>query len=414
MVQYDKLVINKLLDNYESSLLSTGENERTIHIDVRFSKTFLPVYYDENSGEYDIIHIQMKQIESAGLICILWKDKKENHIIQKVRLNLQNLDKAYSYVKRTSKYELIHQNIEMLNSYYKQIDTMNLTVSKKFVGFLLDRLKENKTVKEYIELNDRSGSKLLLSAIQAVEQNVKPLYVREFSILNFRDSKVFEQLLTKVHHIFYRFDEYYKSKDMMEWLAEHNIYQTPNFVNIKGDIKIRLGEETMNLACFHHGLGVSGEDIDRIEILRNENVDKIITIENLTTYFRWQEKGSLIVYLGGYHNVVRRNLLKKIYKSFPEASYYHFGDIDAGGLEIYRDLRDKTGIPFKMYQMGLNVLKKYECYGKRLTQNDKTRLLNMQEFANEEVKELIAYMLQHDVKLEQECIGIDEECMTSL
>ena len=36
MVQYDKMILNRLLDTYEASLLSTGENRRKIHIEFRF------------------------------------------------------------------------------------------------------------------------------------------------------------------------------------------------------------------------------------------------------------------------------------------------------------------------------------------------------------------------------------------
>ena len=408
MVRYDKLVINKLLDSYESSLLSTGENERTIHIEVRFTKTFLPAYFDESSGAYETIHIQMQQLEKEELIQIVWKDKKVNHIIQKVRLNVERLDNAYAFVKRTPKAELIRLNIEMLKEYYKQEDIADLPVCRNFTAYLIERLEENKSVKEFIQLEDMNESRILLSAVRAVEQNENALYVREFSILNFQDSKVFEQLAGKVHHIFSKFDDNYKSSDLAEWLSEHNIYQTPNFVYLKGNVSIRVREEVIDLSGFLHGLGISGEDIDRIEILPNNTVKKIITIENLTTYFRWQETGSLTVYLGGYHNAVRRNLLEKIYRAFPDVTYYHFGDIDAGGFEIYRDLCEKTGIPFEMYQMSLDVLKKYERFGKKLTQNDRKRLENMIERAEESVKELIMYILEHDVKLEQECVGMDE------
>ena len=129
-------------------------------------------------------------------------------------------------------------------------------------------------------------SSTLLSAVRAVEENQKPLYLREFSILNFQDSKVFEQMAAKIHHIFSRFDESYNSNDMSEWLAEHQIYQTPNFVYLKGNIQIRVGKEEVDLSNFQHGLGISGEDIERIEIMSDIPVEKVITIENMTIYFR--------------------------------------------------------------------------------------------------------------------------------
>ena len=39
MVQYDRMVLNHLLDTYENSLLSIGENRRKIHIEFRFTRT---------------------------------------------------------------------------------------------------------------------------------------------------------------------------------------------------------------------------------------------------------------------------------------------------------------------------------------------------------------------------------------
>ena len=127
-----------------------------------------------------------------------------------------------------------------------------------------------------------------------------------------------------------------------------------------------------------------------------------MTIENLTTYFRWQEEGCLCIYLGGYHNGLRRLLLQEIYAHCPVEEYCHFGDIDAGGFEIYRDLCNKTGIPFRMYRMDLKTLKAYENYGRPLTENDRKRLQGMCGW--EEVREVALYMLEHNVKLEQECV----------
>lgn len=401
MVPYDRVIVNKLLDTYESSSLSRGENERTIHIEVRFTKALLPTYFDESSGEYEKIHLMMQQLEDRKLIQIIWKDNKKGHVILKIRLNVEEVDKAYLYVKRIPKANQVADNIEMLEQMLEHTDA---PVCKSFIEYLLERLQTNKPVKEFIQLDNPEETKKLLVAVRAVENNTKQLYLREFSILTFQDSKIFEQIVGKVHRIFCRFDNTYKSKDLAEWLSEYNIYQTPNFVYLKGEASIRIRGEEVNLSVFKQGLGVSGEDIDEIEILRTTKIEKVVTIENLTTYFRWQEPDSFIIYLGGYHNTVRRNLLNKIYEVFPEVSYYHFGDMDAGGFEIYRDLCEKTGIPFQMYYMNLDIMRRYEKYAKTLTDHDRKRLEAMK--GQEDLQELIAYMLEHNVKLEQECIGI--------
>lgn len=42
MVQYDRMVLNHLLDTYENSLLSIGENRRKVQIEFRFTRTSIP------------------------------------------------------------------------------------------------------------------------------------------------------------------------------------------------------------------------------------------------------------------------------------------------------------------------------------------------------------------------------------
>lgn len=134
--------------------------------------------------------------------------------------------------------------------------------------------------------------------------------------------------------------------------------------------------------------------------------EKVITIENLTTFFRWEESESILIYLGGYHNAVRRKLLQKLYRVFPDAEYFHFGDIDVGGFEIYRDLCDRTGISFRPYRMGICELKQYELYAKKLTANDQQRLgVLLENKKYETVWPVLKYMKEHGKKLEQESIS---------
>lgn len=400
MVQYDKYVLNQLLDTYESSLLSIGENKRTIHIEFPFVKKAIPAYFDESSQEYEKIHILMRELEEKQLIRILWKGKKEGHIISKVRLNTEMLEQAYAYVHRTPKNDMTALNLQMLEDYLGPDITV---VCRTFAKYLSERLKEHKSVKEFISLEETDQTKRLLDTIQAIEKNKTQLYIREFSILHFQDSKIFEKMAGRAAHVFKRFKENCEEMEFDEILAEYNIYHTPNYVYLKGEVKIFLGKEKMELSALKQGIGISGEDIGRVRFADMEKVKKVITIENLTTYFRWDEKDSLLIYLGGYHNSVRRALLQEIYACHPEAVYLHFGDIDAGGFEIYRNLKEKTGIPFKTYQMDLETLQCYEKYGKRLTEHDRKRLQGMKD--SEELKEVICYMLEHDVKLEQECMG---------
>lgn len=401
MVQYDRYVLNTLLDTYESSLLSTGENRRNIHIEFRFTKKSLPAYFDESSSEYERIHFFMEELEEKRLIGICWKGKKEGHIIAKVQLNAEKLDEAYAYVRRVPKNDMAKQHLRLLEAYISQNPP---PVCRAFAKYLQERLFAHKSVKEFIRLEDPASTRQLLDTIRAIEENQTQLYIREFSIRCFQDSKVFEKMEGRIAHVFRKFKEGCEGAAYDEILAEYGIYHTPNYVYLKGNVPLVMRGERIDLSVFRQGLGISGEDMEGIRFCSTANVKQVITIENLTTYFRWQEEDSLLVYLGGYHNGVRRTLLKEIYASYPDAVYYHFGDIDAGGFEIYRDLREKTGIPFRMYHMDLSTLQAHAAYTKHLTENDRKRLLGMREW--EELRGIIDYMLEQDTKLEQECIGL--------
>ena len=56
-------ILNDLLDKYENSKLSRGENQRAIHIAFPFNKKTMPKYFDESSLEIETIHAAAEQME---------------------------------------------------------------------------------------------------------------------------------------------------------------------------------------------------------------------------------------------------------------------------------------------------------------------------------------------------------------
>ncbi len=357
----------------------------------------------ETIDRYENIHIQLRNVEEKGLIKIIWKGQKVDYVIQKVQLNMERLMQAYAFVCRMPKRNLEEENQMFLEEYCNG-EEGEIPITREFARYLQQRLNNHQPVKKYINLSKMEDTRRLFVALSSVEKNRKPCYIREFSIEHFQDSKYFERIENQVAKIFRRFHSEYASMETAEIVAEYGIYHTPNYVYLKGDIMIVIDGEPIKLRTLNQGLGISGEDLCKVTFSDLSRIKQVITIENLTTFFRWQEPESLIIYLGGYHNGIRRTLLKKIYQELPKISYYHFGDIDAGGFSILNDLRNKTGIPFEMYRMDIETLKCYEKYGKTLTESDRIRLKEMEK--DEELQVVVSYMLLHNVKLEQECVGI--------
>lgn len=407
MQQYEAKILNALLDSYENSLLSRGENKVTIHIDFPFTKKKIPQYFDESSLAFEEIHAVLRELERKEYLTVVWKRGKENHIVQKVVLNETQVGAVYAYVHRTPKARMVMEQQDLLAQLKEQTDT---TIASRLLQYLSGRVREGKTVKEFIDLADTEGTRELICGIAAIERNETECYIREFSVRHFGDSKRLEKLLGVIGKVMHRFDERYAQMDVYAILAEYGIYHTPNYVYLKGIGKLVLGREQgicLNLADLKQGIGLSGDDLENLELQEISGVKKVITIENLTTFFRWEESDSILIYLGGYHNSVRRRLLRRIYEQLPDAEYLHFGDIDVGGMEIYEDLCEKTQIPFRLYHMGVEELEKYRQYGRELTENDKKRLEKLLEKAiGEEERTVLEYMKKNEVKLEQECVSL--------
>lgn len=401
MAQYDKKILNSLLDSYEKSLLFTGKNKVNIRISFPFTAASVPEYFDESSLAYEELHIRLKELEQKGYIRIIWK--KENHIIRKVILEEGRIIELYRFLKRLPKVDSVGNTLKLLEDMKPQCDT---PICAGFIAWLSQRIEEDEPVKEYIDLAQPEQTARLLQAITGVEKNREDCYIREFSIRHFSDSKIMDGLLGLIGKIMRRFGGQFAEMDVYSILAEYSIYHTPNYIYVKGDSGLlHLADSRIALKGLRQGIGISGEDLPKMTLSSIDQIKKVITIENLTTFFSWQEPDSILIYLGGYHNSVRRTLLSLLYAELPDARYLHFGDIDAGGFEIYEDLCRKTGIAFQPYYMNVETLKAYQGYAKKLSLNDRKRIEKMlKQDGDCGYRDVLVYMLAENVKLEQECI----------
>ena len=76
----------------------------------------------------------------------------------------------------------------------------------------------------------------IIDKVFLIEQNETLCYIREFSIRNFSDSKIFEEMLGSIARIMHRFGDGLEGMELSDILAEYNIYHTPNYVYFKGNI----------------------------------------------------------------------------------------------------------------------------------------------------------------------------------
>lgn len=404
MKRYDERMIRLLLDRYERSLLFEGKNRRTIHIIEKLTRENFPEYFDESSIEFEEIHRQLEELEAKKIVTLYWKGNKQGHILERCILNGEELAKAYALVHRIPREEKKQKVREILKHYEKQLTG--------FTSYALHRMDEGKSVRKYIDEENPVKLERTLKLASSILTNEKEQYLRSFSIDVFHDSKLAEAELNLACSIIARFERQDLPQDLEtdEILEEFNIFRNPTCLFLKG-----TGLPWEEQDGLQEGLGVFQGDLPalRRRLARQSMVpDVILTIENLTSYHQWKPgrhilgERELVIYLAGYANHVKCDFLRQLHELFPDAAFWHFGDIDCGGFRIWKNLCLSTGIGIQPFCMDISTWEACKKQGKTLSEGDQKTLAVMEKdvFFVGQVP-LFRKMLEEKIKIEQECIS---------
>lgn len=393
MNNFERNLLNKLLDKYECSKLSKGGTEINRQIKLTTKDDVLKSYSGLDSFKYvDDNDAVIRKLENKEFI----KSSYEEDTFKSLTLNLEHVDEIYDYLNRNKPTDELNNIKVILDSY-------------EFDGFVKDFIDY---VSEYIDLkyaypkiyfNDSKQLKLILETFKEILGLKTEIKIRDFSAKYLGDSKLFETIKPKIIKIIKDFDgnEYDNDDDVLSF---YNLVRNSSYTLIRNGLTFKLNGSIIDLDELGFEFSLSDEMIDKMEILKLKP-KKVITIENLTSFYSLKNEDALIIYLAGFHNHTKQRLLTKIYAKYPNVEYYHFGDIDAGGFMIFMNLKHKTKIHFIPYKMSIDELKNNKDSLKKLTENDKRRLqilLNSNDYLI--FHEVISYMLDKDIKLEQETL----------
>lgn len=417
--QLQKKVLEQMLDSYEKSKTFQGGNQVKQSFSVQIGKLF-PRYLDD--AEYDYfcrVNEAMKDLCAAALVRT---EFERNGVLKKVVLNMEKLDDCYAYLGRMPRkqeqeemrriWEALSKKLS-LKCMEKQIDQggnagdESYGPLRRYIAAQYVRVEKNRNVEYYS--SDLEEYQDLLKAAETALENREEIFIRNFSIQVFHDSKRMEQLAGKLASLLYQYGEFQEKETVLE---ECGIVHTPTYVMIKGNVKIKLGCQEMDLSLLQGDIALSTESLKGLREITVLGA-RIITVENLTSFHDYPAGEDCVVYLGGFHNQVKRDFLLYLYERNREKEYRHFGDIDAGGFYILEHLKRKTGIAFRSIYMDIETLRQYWEDRKPLTGNDRKRLTQLKEEMNgrrsqgmeaEDYGDVIDFMLEHNCKLEQEAV----------
>lgn len=394
-IQIDAL--NMLLDVYENSVTYKGQNIKNQSFAIKPEK----IFYDYNGDYTDQDEVNQFNREMQSLMefeFVLLDYERGIPVISKIKLNTNSINEIYSVLKREDITEKRKREVEMYSQYMGIHYIMDA-----FCKSQVERLNDYKDAKYTSDIAIN-----ILKLLKYVLENNSDIMERELSVAVLGDTKLFEKSYkSRICSIIEEYgeldlsalDKKEKEKVILE---EYQVFSNPSYVFFKGNIDIHYIDGSSISVTPDNPIAILSEAIAQIEMIK-VNSNRIVTVENLTSYNRMNDNKSTFIYLSGYHNTAKQRFLKKIAENNSGVSWFHFGDIDPDGYFILKNLVEKTGISFVPLYMDVKQLINYRQYCKPLEKNDMVK-------ANSLLKvhfydEVMEFMLANNCKLEQEIIS---------
>lgn len=401
-----KQILQRLLTKYESSKTYKGENLVQRSFSIKPTDIFKE--YDKDSTDINAIEDFEKEcnlLESEKLIQLDWKYERI------IRINAiattENWKKIRTILGVKDKKQRKQDEIDFYTSFYEDINSEQIV--KDFCKHQIERLENDKKA-EYLQ----EDSKKIISLLDFILKNKNEILERELSISVLANSKTWEgkykrkvlKILRQSGYFDSLIEKFSDEKEINKVILEEcNVYSNPSYVYFKGNGKITFENGEFFTVYPDIPFALYSQSISKIMSFEIEDA-KIMTVENLTTFNRIKESETFFIFLSGYHNSVKQKFLEKIYQQNSNKTYFHFGDIDPDGFFILENLKKKTHIDFNQYKMGIEELEKYSTFSRTLEDNDIIKAKSLIEKGK--FVEIMNYMLEKNIKLEQEIISCKE------
>jgi hypothetical protein len=138
--------------------------------------------------------------------------------------------------------------------------------------------------------------------------------------------------------------------------SDLGILGVPPDVIFHGPVRLRIGDNWRDFRGLHGPTTLSGADTERITALECD-ASRCLTVENATPFrsLAGLASGELLVQTS-YPNAATLAFLARLAEHRINTEFWHFGDTDPSGFHILRDLRTRSGLQFRAFQMQFRPL----------------------------------------------------------
>jgi hypothetical protein len=393
-------ILNALLDQYEQpgrrQVVRVRLNEDRHH-DYFHAQDFA-VRREANE--------EMQRLADRGFLRLHWRKWEEGNWLDKVDLIAEGAETIYQLLGRAP---LNEQEASLRRLLAEQAPQAGW--HSDFLGWARHQL-DNHSSAAPLKLSaseaDARWNHDLLAALAALAQLCAPALERKFSVRLFGDSKRFEDLRGAVIRTLRRHDpeSAFFGDDDGALLRAYRLERAPEYVPIAGPLIMQSDHQTLDLTPFVAGVAIPATTLNQITTHRCDG-SAVVTVENSTSFSEFvtaKPASILAIYTGGFASPALVGTLRKIRAGRPELPFFHWGDLDVGGLRILAHLRKSLGEVEPLAMDGA-VCDLYLKRSQPLNANEREGLMQLRaESLLIDCVELIDHLLKTDRKLEQEAI----------
>ncbi|SET53483.1 Wadjet anti-phage system protein JetD domain-containing protein [[Clostridium] polysaccharolyticum] len=342
-------------------------------------------------GKQSLIE-QAKELEKQKLIKPDWNSFHTD--IKKIDFPMSSLDKLYKIVKCPNPRQILREQILFITELKEKTEKSWLV---QYYTDILEKLQKGKFVQN-------ADDRLFLKCLYHIAQLKDYTWKRFFSEDVFHDSKLFEKKYEKrVLTVLKKNPNILEGMHDYEILAEYGILTYSQTLAWKGNLVYSIEGNIIDSSSMIYGNIINAQTLVHSVPVSLKGVKKIITIENQANYEDMNYNAeNLYIFIHGFPSPKARKFLKHLTAiADKDTPYYHWGDMDLGGIRIFQYL--KKELFQKLVPMKMDVKTYIEAlqagYGIPFDEEKRKKYI---ELDAGELTQLKSCILQHGMDIEQE------------
>ncbi|MDY0268045.1 Wadjet anti-phage system protein JetD domain-containing protein [Trichloromonas sp.] len=329
-------------------LLDFWQKQPDRKIRIKISKIRAPEYFVEDAEVREEIHAILTNAEAAGAICLEWGKGYDRHLLTRIELVSP---------KKLAAFLGMPLAVDVVSSCRGTLEEAIASTLPWIESWAIELMSSWGKNRRYNGLppGDIENALNLVRMFDLVESGAHGnLDLRTFSVRCFGNSKTVEGLLSQFATGWRRFHPTELSGD--ELFDSLGLTKFPHPVLLKGPVTLDIGEVPVDCRNLQPYVGFPPQAIRNVTGIP----EYILTIENLASFNRYAGEirdGGMVLYSGGFPSPNFCRLYQLLDTRMPKVTpFYHWGDMDEGGVKIFAFLEKQLHRPLRPHLMTRELL----------------------------------------------------------